>query len=172
MAAYATAAAFTPSDSPPGVTRAQLATLRTVVSRTLDVEEVLPLWAPSRVGDAAFSRWLTRYMRMGAGVGGAAEIVRRWQEIDLREVLPQVAVPTLVLHRRGDRAIDPGNARYLAERMPHARLALVPGEDTILWAGDVDPIAAELEAWLHGLGPAPAGRPGAAGPPRRGTGAS
>jgi hypothetical protein len=46
-------------------------------------------------------------MRMG--VGGAAEIVRRWQEIDLREALPQVAVPTLVLHRRGDRAIDPGN---------------------------------------------------------------
>ena len=88
---------------------------------------------------------------MDAGVGGAAEIVRRWLEIDLRETLPRVVVPTLVLHRRGDRAIDPGNARYLAEQLPQARLALLPGEDTILWAGDVDAIAAEIEAWLRAL---------------------
>jgi dienelactone hydrolase len=50
-----------------------------------------------------------------------------------------------------DRAIDPGNARFLADRIPHARLALLAGEDTVLWAGDVDAIAAEIEAWLPTL---------------------
>jgi DNA-binding SARP family transcriptional activator/pimeloyl-ACP methyl ester carboxylesterase len=156
VATYATAPVLSASDYPPGVTREQLATLQTLLSRLLDVDEVLPLWAPSRVGDVAFSRWFTRYMRMGAGVGGAAEIARRLLEIDLREVLPDVSAPTLVLHRRGDRAISADNASYLAEHIPHARLALLPGEDTVLWAGDVDAIAAEIEAWLGGLGAPPA----------------
>jgi pimeloyl-ACP methyl ester carboxylesterase len=90
-------------------------------------------------------------MRMGVGVGGAAEIVRRLLEIDLREALPEVAAPTLVLHRRGDRAIGAGNAEYLAEHIANARLVLLPGEDTVLWAGDVDSIAAAIEAWLPSL---------------------
>jgi pimeloyl-ACP methyl ester carboxylesterase len=139
------------SDYPPGVTPDQLATLQTLLSRLLDVDEVLPLWAPSRVGDFAFSRWFTRYMRMGAGVGGAVEIVRRLLETDLREILSDVAVPTLVLHRRGDRAISAGNATYLADHLPDAHLVLLPGDDTVLWAGDVDPIAAAIEAWLQTL---------------------
>jgi DNA-binding SARP family transcriptional activator/pimeloyl-ACP methyl ester carboxylesterase len=148
---YATAPVLSASDYPPGVTRDQLATLQTLLSRLLDVDEVLPLWAPSRVGDAAFSRWFTRYMRMGAGVGGAAEIVRRLLEIDLRTALPTVSAPTLVLHRRGDRAISAGNASYLAQHLPNAQLVLLPGEDTVLWAGDVDAIAAAIESWLPSL---------------------
>jgi DNA-binding SARP family transcriptional activator/pimeloyl-ACP methyl ester carboxylesterase len=158
VATYATAPVLSASDYPPGVTREQLATLQTLLSRLLDVEEVMPLWAPSRVGDAAFSRWLTRYMRMGAGVGGAAEIVRRLLETDLREALPKVSVPTLVLHRRGDRAIGAGNASYLAERVPGAELVLLPGDDTILWAGDVDAVAAAIEPWLRRLAGTPVGR--------------
>jgi DNA-binding SARP family transcriptional activator/pimeloyl-ACP methyl ester carboxylesterase len=151
VATYATAPVLSASDYPPGVTPDQLATLQTLLSRLLDVDEVLPLWAPSRVGDAAFSRWFTRYMRMGAGVGGAVEIVRRLLETDLREILPDVAVPTLVLHRRGDRAISAGNATYLADHVRYAHLVLLPGDDTVLWAGDVDPIAAAIEAWLQTL---------------------
>ena len=148
VATYATSAVLNAADPPPGVTPEQLATLETLLSRSLDVDDVIPVWAPSRVGDARFARWLTRYMRMGAGVGGAAEIVHRMTEVDLRNVLPRVGVPTLVLHRRGDRAIDSGNAVYLAEQIPGATLILLPGDDTVMWAGDVDAIAASLESWL------------------------
>ena len=151
VATYATAPVLSASDYPPGATPDQLATLQTVLSRLLDVDEVLPLWAPSKVGDAAFSRWLTRYMRMGAGVGGAVEIVQRLLETDLRDVLPKVTAPTLVLHRRGDRALNAGNATYLADHLPQAHLVLLPGDDTVLWAGDVDPIADAIETWLHRL---------------------
>jgi len=151
VATYATAPVLSASDYPPGATPDQLATLQTVLSRLLDVDEVLPLWAPSKVGDAAFSRWLTRYMRMGAGVGGAVEIVQRLLETDLRDVLPKVTAPTLVLHRRGDRAINAGNAIYLADHIPNAHLVLLPGDDTVLWAGDVDSIAEAIETWLRRL---------------------
>ena len=90
-------------------------------------------------------------MRMGAGVGGAVEIVQRLLETDLRDVLPKVTAPTLVLHRRGDRALNAGNAIYLADHLPQAHLVLLPGDDTVLWAGDVDPIAEAIETWLHRL---------------------
>lgn len=151
VATYSTFPVAGAADYPYGATPAQIATLQTVVGDLLDVEEVLPLWAPSRVGQPEFSRWFTRYMRMGAGVGGAAEIVRRLLETDLRAMLEHVHAPALVLYRSGDRGIDPGNARYLAEHLPDARLALLPGEDTVLWAGDLDPIAAEIETWLPSL---------------------
>src|SRR4029453_1470777 len=128
-----------------------LAPPQTVLGRLLDVDEVLPLWAPSKVGDAAFSRWLTRYMRMGAGVGGAVEIVQRLLETDLRAVLPKVTAPPLVLPRRGDRALNPGNATYLADHLPQTHLVLLPGDDTVLWAGDVDPPAEPIETWLPRL---------------------
>ena len=61
-----------------------------------------------------------------------------------------------MLHRRGDRAIGAGNASYLAERVPDAELVLLPGDDTILWAGDVDAVAAAIEPWLRRLAGAPA----------------
>lgn len=84
------------------------------------------------------------------------------------ETLPHVAVPTLVLHRRGDRALNPANASYLADRIPHARLVLLPGDDTVLWAGDIDPIAAEIDRWLkslaNGLDTPPTARPRPADP--------
>ncbi len=53
-----------------------------------------------------------------------------------------------MLHRGDDRAIDVANARYLAETVPKADLVILPGEDTVLWAGDVDAVAAAIEAWL------------------------
>jgi hypothetical protein len=47
--------------------------------------------------------------------------------------------------------VNSGNASYLAERIPHARLVLLPGDDAVLWAGDIDPIAAEIDLWQRSL---------------------
>ncbi len=149
---YATIPALAAPDYPHAATPVQAETLRTVVNDLLDVDQVLPLWAPSRVNDPAFAEWFTRYMRMGAGVGGAADIVRRLLESDIRAALPRVSAPTLVLHRRDDRAVDVANARYLTQTVPTAELALLPGEDTVLWAGDVDAVAAAIEEWLPAAG--------------------
>jgi len=71
-------------------------------------------------------------------------------EIDVRDILPAVRVPTLVLHRAGDRRIEVGGARYLAERIPQARFIELPGIDHIAWVGDSDAILNEVEEFLTG----------------------
>jgi DNA-binding SARP family transcriptional activator/pimeloyl-ACP methyl ester carboxylesterase len=111
-------------------------------------EEALPLIAPSRVGDTSFARWMGRYMRMAAGIGGAAGLLERFQQLDIRAVLPQVTVPVLALHREHDLVIPSANAAYIAAHVRDGRQVVLPGSDTVLWAGDVDAIAAQVERFL------------------------
>lgn len=112
-------------------------------------EETLPLMAPSRTGDLAFSRWFGRYMRMAAGVGGAAALLDRFQQLDIRATLPRVHARVLAIHRQGDRMIPAANATYLAGHVPDGRAVVLPGDDSVIWAGDVDAVAAEIEGFLR-----------------------
>jgi class 3 adenylate cyclase len=75
-------------------------------------------------------------------------------EIDVRCVLPSVAVPTLVLHPEGD-LFPVEISRYLAERIPGARLVELKGVDHYPWFGSVDPLVAEIEEFLTGVRPQP-----------------
>jgi class 3 adenylate cyclase len=77
--------------------------------------------------------------------------------IDVRHVLPAVRVPTLVLHRVGDRAIAVQNGRYLADHLDGAHYVELPGEDHLPWVGDQDSILDEAEEFLTGVrrGPEP-----------------
>jgi len=72
------------------------------------------------------------------------------KEIDVRPILPAVHVPTLILHRTGDRVARPEQAHYLAEHVPGARLVELPGIDHIPWVGDGDAILNEIEEFLTG----------------------
>jgi hypothetical protein len=76
-------------------------------------------------------------------------------QIDVREVLPVIRVPTLVVHRTGDRLIPVEQARYIAARIPGARLLELPGDDHIVQVGDVDSVVDEIEEFLTGARPAP-----------------
>jgi pimeloyl-ACP methyl ester carboxylesterase len=108
-------------------------------------DDVAALLAPTRVGDETFGRWMGRYMRMAAGVGGAAALLDRWEALDVRARLPEVAVPVTALHREHDPFVPPANAAELAAQVPHGRAVLLPGHDSVIWSGDVDAIAAEVE---------------------------
>src|SRR5213078_2657254 len=70
--------------------------------------------------------------------------------LDIRDVLPKVTVPTLILHRTGDTWIDVGHARYMAEHIPEATYVELPGSEHRPWLGDVDAIADEIEVFLTG----------------------
>ncbi len=115
------------------------------------LDQIVTVMAPGRADDDAFIRWLGRYSRLSAGPGATAAAFQAMRKIDIRQVLPHVGVPTLVLHRGGDRALPAATARYLAEHLPNARSVELPGDDHILWAGDVDAIAMEVEGFLAGL---------------------
>jgi class 3 adenylate cyclase len=77
------------------------------------------------------------------------------RDIDVREALPQVRVPTLILHRTGDRAVDVGASRYAAGRIPGARLVELAGGDNLPFVGDSEAVAAEIEEFLTGARPPP-----------------
>jgi class 3 adenylate cyclase len=74
-------------------------------------------------------------------------------EIDVRAVLPAIRVPTLVLHREGDRDVNAEEARYIATRIPGAKLVVFPGDDHLPWTPGMDDVLDEVEAFLTGERP-------------------
>ena len=113
----------------------------------------LAYYAPSRVGDEQFGRGLATYFRRSASPGAAAALMRMNTHIDVRQVLPTIRVPTLVMHRTGDRDVDVEEGRYIAERIPGAKFVELPGDDHAFWASDVDTVADEIQEFVTGATP-------------------
>ncbi len=108
------------------------------------------LFAPSRATDEAFVASWARFERRAVSPGGMRKILAMIQDTDARHVLASVHVPTLVVHRTGDRACPIEGGRYLAEHIPGARLVELPGTDHFPWVGDTDSILREVERFVSG----------------------
>ncbi len=80
----------------------------------------------------------------------ARQVLRLNMGLDIRDVLPQIDLPTLILHRTDDSWIDVGHARYLARHVPNATYVELPGSDHRPWVGDVDALVDEIEIFLTG----------------------
>ena len=109
--------------------------------------------APSVAGDEAFTHWWSRYLRMSAGPQAAVALGRMNTQIDVRAVLPTIRVPTLVLQSVGDRDVNVEEARYIAARIPNARLVVLPGSDHLPWTSEQDALLDEVEAFVTGERP-------------------
>jgi pimeloyl-ACP methyl ester carboxylesterase len=112
------------------------------------------LLAPSLAGDERFRRWWARLERLGASPGAAMALRRMNGQIDIRDTLPVIRVPTLVLHRTDDLDTSIEEGRYLAAHIPGARFVELPGADHLPWA-DQDAILDEVEEFLTGVRPVP-----------------
>jgi len=106
--------------------------------------------APSEADDPGFRSWLARYQRLGASPGEVMAQRRMMQNVDIRQVLPSIRTPTLVVHRRDNRLINVAHGRYLAERIPGAEYVEVPGGDYLPFLGDAETILAPIERFLTG----------------------
>jgi class 3 adenylate cyclase len=104
--------------------------------------------APSIAHDQEFIAWWGSYLRLGASPGAAQSLARFNTQTDVRHVLPAIAVPTIVLHRTGDLDVDVQEARYLASRIPAARLVELEGDDHLIYTGDADRIVDEVQAFF------------------------
>jgi len=106
--------------------------------------------------DEALSDWWLRRARAAASPGAARDLILMNSQIDVRHVLPTIAVPTLVLHRTGDRDSKVEEGRYLAEHIPDAQFVELPGDDHLPWSNG-DQIIDEIEEFLTGVrrGPDP-----------------
>ena len=138
----------------------------TVEQRTREIEETEATWgspeafralAPSKASDQAFQRWIGRYLRQSASPKAAAALMRMNTQIDVRDVLPTIGVPTLLIYRTDDADVQVDEGRYIAERIPGSRFVELPGTDHLMWTGDTDALLDEIEGFLTGVrrGPDP-----------------
>ena len=109
--------------------------------------------APSFADDPELVRWWGRYERQAASPTMAKAISRLATEVDIRKILAAISVPTLVVHRTGDMSWPVEGARYIAERIPGAKLIELEGGDHFPFAGDVDALIDEVESFLTGARP-------------------
>jgi DNA-binding SARP family transcriptional activator/pimeloyl-ACP methyl ester carboxylesterase len=105
--------------------------------------------APSAAGDDETYRWYASYLARGASPGAALHLSRMNAEIDVRHVLPSVRVPTLVLYRQREYLREA--SRYMGERIPGARVVVLPGADHLPWEGAQEDVLREIEAFVAGL---------------------
>jgi class 3 adenylate cyclase len=114
----------------------------------------LDLQAPS--ADPSFTKWWARFERLGASPGSWRELQEILGSLDVRSVLPHIQSPTLVLHRGGDRVVQVGQGRAIAERIPGAEFVELKGTDHIPFLGDAEALVDEVQDFLTGARPAPA----------------
>lgn len=107
--------------------------------------------APSEADDPAFRSWLARYQRLGASPGEVIAQRRMIQDVDIRQVLPAIRAPTLIVHRRDNRLINVSHGRFLAEHITDAEYVEVPGADHLPFLGDPEAILSPIERFLTGV---------------------
>ncbi len=138
----------------------------TVEERAREIEETEATWgspeafralAPSKENDPDFQRWIGRYLRQSASPKAAAALLRMNTQIDVRDVLPTIGVPTLLIYRSDDADVHVDEGRYIAERIPGSTFVELPGADHLMWTGDADALLDEVEGFLTGVrrGPDP-----------------
>jgi class 3 adenylate cyclase/pimeloyl-ACP methyl ester carboxylesterase len=110
------------------------------------VEEWVRFMAPTRVDDEEFKRHTLRNNRLGASPSAAQAITRMALEIDIRDILPTIRVPTLVLAM----PLARDEAAFVTARIPQARLFEVPGPD---FAGVLlgEAVYMEIERFVRSL---------------------
>ena len=106
--------------------------------------------APSLADDPSFIQWRGRYERLAMSPGQFGPIYPLTYERDVRSVLPTIRVPTLILHRVGNRYVRVGNGRYLAEHIEGAQYVEIPGEDHFFHAGDLEAMLGPVQEFLTG----------------------
>jgi class 3 adenylate cyclase len=113
-------------------------------------EGIVELFAPSFANDPEAVEFNARLERSGASPAMVQQIFEMFLDIDVRAVLPTIHVPTLVLHRRGDRVVNRRAGRELAAAISGARYVELPGIDHLPWAGDSEAVLGEIEEFLTG----------------------
>jgi class 3 adenylate cyclase len=124
-------------------------------TQAMDIDRQLTIVAPSRKDDPAFRSWFRRYTRSaqsGIPVGAVMMMMLSW---DIRDRLPAITAPVLILNREEHNLLPIRNARALAEALPNAQLVALPGRDTAIFSSDTDAVADEIQAFLTGSRPPP-----------------
>lgn len=108
---------------------------------------------PSLADDKTFMDWFASYLRAGASPGAALDLQRMNTEVDITGILGSIKVPTLLLYRTDDNDVQVNEGKYIADRIPDAKLVELPGADHLFWVGDSYAVLAEIEEFITGVRP-------------------
>jgi class 3 adenylate cyclase len=112
---------------------------------------LINLFAPSQADNEALQFAWGRYQRLGASPAMARAVLEALCQLDCREVLSAISVPTLILQPARERVAHVGAARYMAQQIPGAQIVEFPSEDHLMLMYDPDPILDEIEQFLTGV---------------------
>ena len=127
-------------------------------------ELILPHWgegamidisAPSQAHDPQARAFYGRLERASASPGMMIALSQMFLDLDVREIVPSVHTPTLILHRTRDRLVNVRHSRWLAEHMPNARLVEFEGDDHTFWYEGAEQWLGEVQEFLTGARAAP-----------------
>ena len=120
--------------------------------------DILRIWlegdlgrvAPSLANSPGAASQIVRFLRMSASPRAAYEIRSQVLDLDVRDLLSAVRVPTLVIHRADNRFFGVGHGRYLAGHIAGARYVEVEGPDHLMYLGDSDAILGVIDEFVTG----------------------
>lgn len=154
---FGTYARATPAEGYPWGLPQELADVARAATALQDGEEdtwgtglSLNFLAPSRFTDEALVRWWARFERQSMSPAMSRAMIRLSTEMDIREVLPSVRVPTLVLHCGAD-VFPLQGAHWLAEQIPDAEFVELPGDEHWPWITEPDASVDEVQQFLTGV---------------------
>ncbi len=116
----------------------------------------IDVFSPSLAEDPKAREMQARFERQSASPMRVGQLLQMFLDTDVRDTLPLIDTPTLVLHRRGDRAVNYRAARWLADQIEGSTYVELEGEDHFPWVGasGTDGMA-EIQEFLTGVRPAP-----------------
>jgi class 3 adenylate cyclase len=127
-------------------------------------ELIAPLWgqgatvdifSPSVADDPRSREFQARIERSAASPRRVLQLVEMFLDTDVRDALPLIHVPTLVLQRRGDRVVNHRAGKWLAEQIEGSRYVEFEGEDHLAWVGNSEEVLDTIEEFVTGVRPGP-----------------
>jgi pimeloyl-ACP methyl ester carboxylesterase/class 3 adenylate cyclase len=138
-------------DYPWGMRPEDVETFLKLKADTWGTGGMINFFSPSMVGDERYKRWWARYQRMSASPSVSASVAKLILDIDVRQVLQTIRVPTLVIQRDKVPMVPVEHGRFLGENIPNAKYVELKGEDYFLFQGDMNAVIDEIEEFLTGM---------------------
>jgi pimeloyl-ACP methyl ester carboxylesterase/DNA-binding CsgD family transcriptional regulator len=135
---------------PWGRTEEELAAFIAAVPDIWGTRANMDRYAPSQVSNPEVSAWWIRFMQVGASPRDAQDLLAMNMQIDIREILTAIRVPTLIIHATHDKVAPIEAGRYFAEHIPGARLLELDSIDHWVYFLDADAVIGEIQEFLTG----------------------
>lgn len=117
--------------------------------KTWGTRESIAIFAPDILGDAEAEKAFIRFQRQVCSPNTIRQTYEMTTKMDVRPVLPLIDVPTLILQRRKDRAVDYRNGRYLADHIPNATYLELPGRNHVIFLGETQDVVRAVTQFVE-----------------------